>query len=50
MDIFGTQTRKAIAHRCSVKKVVLKISQNSRKKIRVGVSFIKVAGLRSIEF
>ena len=45
-----TQTRKTIAQGCSVKKVVLKISQNSQKKIGVGVSFIKVTGLRSIEF
>ena len=50
MDIFGTQTRKTIAQGCSVKNVVLKIWQNSQKKIGVGVSSNKVAGLRSIEF
>ena len=50
MDIFGTQIRKTIAQGCSVKNVVLKIWQNSQKKIGVGVSSNKVAGLRSIEF
>ena len=50
MDIFGTQTRKTIAQGCSVKNVVLKIWQNSQKKIGVRVSSNKVAGLRSIEF
>ena len=50
MDIFMTQTRKTIAQGCSVKKVVLKISQNSQKKIGVGVSLLKLQAWGLLSF
>ena len=38
---------EAVAQRCSAKKVLLKVSQNSRENICVGFSFFnKTAGLR----
>ena len=38
---------EAVAQRCSVKKVLLKISQNSQENTCARASFNKVAGLRS---
>ena len=40
------QTSKAVAQRCSVKKVSLEISQNSQEYICARAFFYKVAGLR----
>ena len=38
-------TSGAVAHKCSVKKVFLNISQNSQENICAGVFFNKIASL-----
>ena len=40
---------EAVVQRCSVKKVFLKISQNSQENTCVGVSFLQVLGLQLYE-
>ena len=41
MDLFS----EAVARRCSVKKVLLKIPQNSQENLHYSLFFNKVAGL-----
>ena len=41
------QRTEVVAQRCSAKKVLLEISQNSQENTCAGVSFNKVAGLTS---
>ena len=46
---FAKETMEAVVHRCSVKKVFLKILQNSQENECARVSFFnKVAGLRPV--